>query len=150
MIFEDDSNIYHINVFKPVRCGTKGKSKKVVQLYIRCSLNLLQLSIAKLAKAYKLPHKQSIEYNVDPFDKIEDVPEHFIDYIKTDVNIMIPPLIQFNQVFTHKKGNREIQGLSKLTIGSVSLSLFKSFIHEDMSFKEEFLIGYDDVIKINN
>lgn len=147
MIFEDEKNIYFINVFKPVK---DGKKVKLVQLYIRCSKNLLTLSIDSLAKAYKLPYKQSINYDVEPFDKIEDVNPEFIEYIKRDVDIMIPPLQQFNQVFTIKYGNRWISGLSKLTIGSVSLMLFKAFTYGKYKFKKDFYLEYDDVVDIRN
>lgn len=139
-ILEDAKNIYFINVFKPVR---DGKKIKIVQLYIRCSLNLLTLSIDKLAKAFKLPNKTSIDYDVEPFNSLDEVPSDIIDYIKNDVNIMIPPLIQYNEVFTVRLGNRTLEGLSKLTIGSTSLMLFKAFIYGTHQFKQDFFLPYE-------
>lgn len=139
-ILEDDKNIYFINVFKPVRFGDQ---IKIVQLYIRCSHNLLTLSIANLAKAFNLPNKTSINYHVEPFNSLDEVPSDIIEYIKNDVNIMIPPLIQYNEVFTVRMGNRTLEGLSKLTIGSTSLMLFKSFIYKTHQFKEDFFLPYD-------
>lgn len=147
MVFEDEKNIYFINVFKKVRDGQK---MKIVQLYIRCSKNLLTLSIDSLAKAYNLPYKQSINYDVEPFEKLEDVPKELIEYIKRDVDIMIPPLQQFNKVFTITHGNRIVEGLSKLTIGSVSLMLFKAFVFGNYKFKKDFFLPYEKVVDLRS
>lgn len=144
-IFEDGKTIYHINIFKQVRYK---KGIKLIQLYIKCSLKLLTLSIEKLAQAFNLPCKQSINYHVEPFESLDQVPKEFIDYIKTDVNIMIPPLIQYNEVFTIYRGNRKIEGLAKLTIGATSLSLFKSYIFKQYNFKEDFMLPYDTVCEL--
>lgn len=146
-IFEDGKTIYHINIFKPVRYA---KGIKLVQLYIKCSLKLLTLSIEKLAQAFNLPCKQSINYHVEPFNSLDQVPQNLIEYIQTDVNIMIPPLIQYNQVFTLKRGNRVLEGLSKLTIGGTSLSLFKTFIFDKYDFNESFTLPYDQVCELQN
>lgn len=146
-IFEDGKTIYHINIFKPVRYA---KGIKLVQLYIKCSLKLLTLSIEKLAQAFNLPCKQSINYHVEPFNSLDQVPQNLIDYIQTDVNIMIPPLIQYNQVFTLKRGNRVLEGLSKLTIGGTSLSLFKTFIFDKYDFNESFTLPYEQVCELQN
>lgn len=139
-IIEDDKNIYFINVFKPVR---KGKSIVLIQLYIRCSLNLLTISIEKLGKIYGVAEKQKVDYFVDGWSKLEDVPQIYIDYIKTDVEIMIPPLQQFNKVFKIRKGNRELEGLCKLTISSTALNVFKSKTYKKYPFKKCFHLPYD-------
>lgn len=142
LIFEDEKNIYHIQVWKRVRVGNNNKT---IQLYIRCSLNLLRLSIADLGEVYKIGTKGNIDYNVQPFNKIEDVNQEYLDYITTDVSIMIPALQQYNEIFTIQYGNRTVQGLSKLTISSTALQLFKAFIYEQMDFKNEFFLDYDTV-----
>lgn len=144
-IIEDDKKIYFINVFKPVR---DGKKIKIVQLYIRCSLNLLVLSIDALGKTYGVETKKSINYDVDGWEKVEDVPQEFIDYIKADVNIMIKPLQQYNEVFRTRHGNRTLEGLSKLTISSTSLQMFKTFSYGKYNFKEEFFLPQDLIMEL--
>lgn len=148
-ILEDNKNIYFINVFKPVR--TKN-GKKIVQLYIRCSLNLLTISIEKIAQIYKLPPKKNIDYHVDGWEYLDQVPKIFIEYIKTDVDIMVPPLVQFNKVFSVRRGNRITHGLAKLTISSTALNMFKAHIyskHKNMKFKECFYLDYETVSEIS-
>ena len=148
-IFEDEKNIYFINVWKTVR--THNKTNKLVQLYIRCSLKLLTLSIENLAKVFNTTHKMEIEYDVEPFNSIQEVKQEFIDYIKIDVQTMIQPLIQFNQLFSYQRGRKTIGGLSKLTIGSTSLSIFKSFCYANkIGFKKNFYINYEDAYYLKN
>lgn len=139
-ILEDTSRIYYMQVFKPIR--TK-KGIKRITLYIRCSLNLLTLSIDQIAKVYGLENKKEINYHVEPFEKIEDVDNIFIEYIKRDVDIMIPPLIQYNQIFATRQGNRTTYGLAKLTISSTALQMFKHFNYKKYNFKENFTLDYD-------
>lgn len=146
-LFEDENTIYYIHAWKKVRTANKSK---IVNLYIRCSLNLLNLSVDKLARVYGLDYKLSIDYDIEPFQHLSQVPQDLIDYIKRDVEIVISPLKQFDEVFTMKMGNRTISGLSKLTIGSVSLSMFKCFTYKKYNFKENFFLPYENVIEFQN
>lgn len=146
-LFEDESKIYFIHIWKVVR---DGKKIKIVNLYVRCSLILLTLSVETLGEKYGITTKSSIGYDVEPFEKIEDVPFELIDYIKRDVEIPIQPLKDFDELFTTKIGNRVVHGLAKLTIGSVSLMLFKSYIHNKYKFKEDFFLPYEDVVELQN
>lgn len=147
MVFEDTSKIYYINIFRPVRVKNQ---IKIVQLYIRCSLNLLTLSVEKLGQILKTTTKQTINYHVEGYNSIEEVPQNEIDYIKADVNIVIPFLQQYNEVFKVKIGNRIQNGLAKLTIGGTSISMFKSFIYKKIRFKENFFLPYEEVINLQH
>lgn len=148
-IFEDEKNIYFINIWKKVRSGNN--KWKLVQLYIKCSLKLLVVGIESLAKIFKTQNKLSIHYDVNPFDKLEDVPQDLIDYIKVDVETMIQPLIQFNLMFSFKRGNKVLEGLAKLTIGSTCLSIFKNHCFKNkLKFKKDFFINFEDAEFLKN
>lgn len=164
-IIEDDNRIYLITVWRRVRYGNNNCTK-TIQLYIRCSLALLVLGIEDLGKIYGHYLKGSINYDVNGWDKLEDVPQECIDYIKADVNIMIKPLIDFNKEFkivrnikkSKGKGKSKViwteekvtWGLSKLTISSTAKNLFKAETYDNYNFNESFTLPYDIVKDLFN
>lgn len=167
-IIEDEHRIYMICAWKRVRYrNSKGVyAIKTVQLYIRCSLAMLVLSIKDLGKVYGEITKGEIDYDVNGWDRIEDVPSNYIDYIKRDVKIMIKPLIDYNKTFkitrsikkSKGRGKNKVEweeqkttyGFAKLTISSTAKNLFKASIQGKYKFKKDFMLPFDIVLDLYN
>ena len=97
------------------------KGKKVRKVVFQDSLKLIPLSVAAIAKSFKLEQqKGSIDY-----DSHNDLPENTplseeeISYIKNDVQIVAHAIEYFYS-----------QGLTKMTIGSCALNEYKQIIQK--------------------
>ena len=104
---------YSIEIYFDV----SNNGKKVNKVTIYDSLKLLNFSVDKIAKDFKLPiNKLELDYNTNR-EVGHQLTDHEIAYLRNDVEIMARALqIMFNR------------GLTKMTIGSNALSFYKSTI----------------------
>lgn len=108
-LLSDTGLFYSIEIYFEV------KNKRVNKITFIDSLKILNFSVEKIAKDFKLPIKK-LELDYDRYRPVGyELQQYEIDYIRNDVEIMSRALdIMFNQ------------NLTKLTIGSDALSYYKS------------------------
>ena len=100
---------YSIEIFFEV------KEKKIKKVTIYDSLKIINMSVEKIAKDFKLPIlKGEIDYNLIR-EEGHELTDEEVAYLRNDVEIMARALdIMFNE------------GLTKMTIGSDALSFYKN------------------------
>lgn len=109
--------ITDMGVWYQIEIYFKVTSKRTVSVKINDSLKILNFSVDKIAKDFKLPiSKLEIDYNeIRPIGHI--LTDQEVDYIRNDVTIMAMALdIMFKA------------GLTKMTIGSDAISNYKDTI----------------------
>lgn len=108
-LLSDTGQFYSVEVYFSV------KGKKINKVTFIDSLKILNFSVEKIAKDFKLPI-QKLELDYDTYRPIGyELKQYEIDYIRNDVEIMARALdIMFNQK------------LDRLTIGSDALSYYKN------------------------
>ena len=108
-LLSDTGMFYSIEVYFTV------KGKKINKVTFIDSLKILNFSVEKIAKDFKLPI-QKLELDYDRYRPVGyELQQYEIDYIRNDVEIMARALdIMFNQ------------NLTKLTIGSDALSYYRT------------------------
>lgn len=108
-LLSDTGLFYSIEIYFEV------KNKRVNKITFIDSLKILNFSVEKIAKDFKLPIKK-LELDYDRYRAVGyELQQYEIDYIRNDVEIMARALdIMFNQ------------NLTKLTIGSDALSYYKN------------------------
>lgn len=108
-LLADTGQFYSIEVYFKV---SKTKANKVTFID---SLKILNFSVDKIAKDFKLPIKK-LELDYDTYRPVgHELTDHEVDYIRNDVEIMARALdIMFKQ------------NLTKITIGADALSWYKS------------------------
>lgn len=128
--------ITDVGVWYQIEIYFKVTSKRTVSVKINDSLKILNFSVEKIARDFKLPiSKLEIDYNeIRPIGHI--LTDQEVDYIRNDVTIMAMALdIMFKA------------GLTKMTIGSDAISNYKDTI---TSFTDYFpMLSYeeDEVIR---
>lgn len=128
--------ITDMGIWYQIEIYFKVTSKRTVSVKINDSLKILNFSVDKIAKDFKLPiSKLEIDYNeIRPIGHI--LTDQEVDYIRNDVTIMAMALdIMFKA------------GLTKMTIGSDAISNYKDTI---TSFTDYFpMLSYeeDEVIR---
>ena len=107
-LLSDTGLFYSIEIYFTVR------GKKINKVTLIDSLKILNFSVDKIAKDFKLPIKK-LELDYETYRPVDHkLTEHEIDYIRNDVEIMARALdIMFNE------------HLDKMTIGSDALSYYK-------------------------
>ena len=123
--------ITDMGVWYQIEIYFKVTSKRTVSVKINDSLKILNFSVEKIAKDFKLPiSKLEIDYNeIRPIGHI--LTDQEVDYIRNDVTIMAMALdIMFKA------------GLTKMTIGSDAISNYKDTI---TSFTDYFpMLSYEE------
>lgn len=98
------------------------------------SLKLLSNSIYSLGKVFGF-EKLETDYNIDPVNRIEDLPKQFVEYTSRDVSILNRALCLFRDHINtlNKKYKTDILW-NNLTIASISRKFIEAF-DKDKSFK---------------
>ena len=106
-----------------------------IYLSIQCSLRLLNQSVAALGKIVGLPKLEVETYDLEPTDRLDQLPPLFIEYLKQDVLIVNKALIAFKNGI--EKLNKEF-GLKikwdKPTSASISRDIINA-VDSRLSFK---------------
>lgn len=128
--------ITDMGVWYQIEIYFKVTSKRTVSVKINDSLKILNFSVDKIAKDFKLPiSKLEIDYNeIRPIGHI--LTDQEVDYIRNDVTIMAMALdIMFKA------------GLTKMTIGSDAISNYKDTITSFTDYFPMLTYEEDEVIR---
>lgn len=128
--------ITDMGVWYQIEIYFKVTSKRTVSVKINDSLKILNFSVDKIARDFKLPiSKLEIDYNeIRPIGHI--LTDQEIDYIRNDVTIMAMALdIMFKA------------GLTKMTIGSDAISNYKDTITSFTDYFPMLTYEEDEVIR---
>lgn len=128
--------ITDMGVWYQIEIYFKVTSKRTVSVKINDSLKILNFSVDKIAKDFKLPiSKLEIDYNeVRPIGHI--LTDQEVDYIRNDVTIMAMALdIMFKA------------GLTKMTIGSDAISNYKDTITSFTDYFPMLTYEEDEIIR---
>lgn len=125
-----------MGVWYQIEIYFKVTSKRTVSVKINDSLKILNFSVEKIARDFKLPiSKLEIDYNkIRPIGHI--LTDQEVDYIRNDVTIMAMALdIMFKA------------GLTKMTIGSDAISNYKDTITSFTDYFPMLTYEEDEVIR---
>lgn len=128
--------ITDMGVWYQIEIYFKVTSKRTVSVKINDSLKILNFSVDKIAKDFKLPiSKLEIDYNeIRPIGHI--LTDQEVDYIRNDVTIMAMALdIMFKA------------GLTKMTIGSDAISNYKDTITSFTDYFPMLTYEEDEIIR---
>lgn len=126
------------NIYEIVAQLWSKKSRKCIKLVFRCSYRILSAGVEALGKDVGLSKFTGDEkedfYDVEPVEKISDLPKQYIEYCKRDVEIVKRSLLQFEESIEWlKKQWTFLKGFKwngKLTASSISLKLQKSYVYK--------------------
>lgn len=138
-VFRQGGRIYYMKIF--LRKKVAGKVKDI-NIYIRCSLQLLSSNIASLGKSLgieKLDEEQASNadfYVVEPEDDITKYRPDFVAYCERDTEIMRLSLIKFEEAistleivkkYNSNKKNKPFNVFNSLTVAGLSRRLMKMY-----------------------
>lgn len=132
-VFRRNKTIYYINLY------TKQKT-----ITLKCSYQILQSSVNALAESVGLKKltEEIGNYDFEPVNNLEDVPQKYKDYIINDVLIILRSFNNFrNLIFTIRD---DIDLLDHITLGGLTREMMKT------SENEQFLKNDQTTYEIAN
>lgn len=105
---------------------------------INDSILLLLYSIKDLGKMFNCP-KLTTDYNIEPVDKLEDLPKDYLDYLHQDVKILNVALSKFAEDVEKVNAKYNItKGWNKMTMANLSRTLISA-----VDINEKYKISFE-------
>ncbi len=130
-IFKQGNRLYYLKVVYRYK-------RQLRKIYFRCSYLLLNSPIKSLGKdiqieKYKDGQENDNFYNLEPVERLEDLPKDFLEYLERDITIANIALNNLETAISsaktvkyyNLKNKSPFNIYNKLTIGSIAYSMLK-------------------------